>query len=81
MLLSDSSGCATWSVAHPTSTESESAMISNFQIQQNVCGAYVAFLKESYPPTYERDQLLLIIQVYEWHLKRYGRTQPAPMSS
>lgn len=46
-------------------------MISIPQIELNVCLAYQARIRETFPvPTYESEKFLLILRIYEWQLKR-----------
>ena len=49
-------------------------MISVPEIQLNVCAAYIAHVKEKFPvQTYESNKLLLILEIYQWHLKRFAQ--------
>jgi hypothetical protein len=49
-------------------------MIPVSQIQLNVVRAFTKHVQEQYPdPTYESKKLLLVLQIYEWHLVRFSK--------
>jgi hypothetical protein len=52
-------------------------MISTAQIELNTCNAYIAHLNDIFTvPTYESKQLLLILEIYRWQLRRKVRSIP-----
>ena len=53
-------------------------MLSIRQINLNVCTAYITWVQELYADNLaEADRLLLVLNIYQWHLRRYADRKPA----
>ena len=53
-------------------------MISIQELQLNIVRAYISWVRELYPNEEDgADRLILVLRIYEWHLRRYAQRKPA----
>jgi hypothetical protein len=76
--FSDSSGMRSGPL-HPESLiqKVSPAMLSIRQLNLNICSAYLAWVQELYPNEEDgADRLILVLKIYQWHLRRYAKKAP-----
>ena len=74
MVLSDSRGCSL--VRCTQIPKSESPMIAKHQVELNVCRAYFRYVEQRKTPDDSTQDLLLVLQIYEWQLLRKSKRIP-----